>query len=279
RTLAERRLPAADFCYSPKILPGETRRSDDAPFRCAAERSSVCQFASHSQPVVVDTLRGCLSLAGAMTHRVSPVRTSIKGPMKRNAAGRRMGLAALAGGLAFVGAAEAVELVTDGSFENTQGSSLPIVKIGGKANPGVGGGWSIFSTYAYSANYTMPLTNGAGAKIGGNAYLRPYPAGLYGIANSSDTVTQAVSLTATTTLTPAKIDSGAGNYVMSAWFCTYLSSDYSTLTLTFLDSSTNVIGTPVSLGGSNFVAALPTGNNGRYGSANFWGLDVQNGTI
>ena len=80
-----------------------------------------------------------------------------------------MGLAALAGGLAFVGAAEAVELVTDGSFENTQGSSLPIVKIGGVANPGVGGGWSIFSTYAYSANYTMPLTNGAGANIGGNA--------------------------------------------------------------------------------------------------------------
>jgi len=190
-----------------------------------------------------------------------------------------MGLAALAGGLAFVGAAEAVELVTDGSFENTQGSSLPIVKIGGKANPGVGGGWSIFSTYAYSANYTMPLTNGAGANIGGNAYLRPYPAGLYGIANSSDTVTQTVSLTATTTLTPATIDSGAGNYVMSAWFCTYLSSDYSTLTLTFLDSSMNAVGTPVPLGGSNFVAALPTGNNGRYDNANFWGLDVRNGTI
>src|SRR5579859_1077320 len=140
--------------------------------------------------------------------------------MKANAASRRMGLAAL-GGLAFVGAAEAVELVTDGSFENTVASSLPIVKTGGKANPGIGGGWSIFSTYAYSANYTMPLTNGLGSAIGGHQYLRPYPTGTYGIALSSDTITQLVSLTASTTLTPAKIDSGAGSFTLSAWFCTY----------------------------------------------------------
>src|ERR1041385_1548383 len=114
---------------------------------------------------------------------------------------RRMGLAALAGGLAFVGTAEAVELLADGSFENTVPSSNPIVNTGGKANPGIGGGWSIFSTYAYSANYTMPLTNGLGANIGGQQFLRPYPSGTYGIAQSSTNVSQTVSLTASTTLT------------------------------------------------------------------------------
>src|ERR1043166_2178845 len=115
--------------------------------------------------------------------------------MRTNQTTRRMGLAALGGGLAFVGSAEAVELVSDGSFENTVDSSISIVKTGGTANPGVGGGWSIFSTYAYSANYTLPLTNGVGVDIGGKGYLRPYPSGTYGIAQSSDTVTQTVSLT------------------------------------------------------------------------------------
>ena len=205
---------------------------------------------------------------------------STKELMRINHATRRMGLAALAGGLAFVGAAEAVELIVDGSFENTINSSLPIVKTGGSANPGVGGGWSIFSTYAYSANYTMPLTNGLGVNIGGSQYLRPYPSGTYGVANSSDTVTQMVSLTATTTLTPTRIDSGAGKYTMSAWFCSYLTQgDYSDLTLTFLDSSTNVVGTPIALGGSNFVSALPTGQNVKFSDAKFWGQDVRTGTI
>jgi len=191
-----------------------------------------------------------------------------------------MGLAALAGGVAFVGAAEATELVIDGNFENTTPSSLGIVKIGGKDSPGIGGGWSIFSTYAYSANYTMPLTNGVGANIGGQQYLRPYPSGTYGVANSSDTVTQVMSLTASTTLTPAKIDSGAGSYTMSAWFCSYLTQgDYSDLTLTFLDSSTNVVGTPIALGGSDFVANLPTGQNQKYANAKFWGQDVNTGII
>jgi PA domain len=191
-----------------------------------------------------------------------------------------MGLAALAGGLAFVGSAEAVELVVDGSFENTVPSSNPIVNTGGTANPGVGQGWSVFSTYAYSANYTLPLTNGLGVAIGGLQYLRPYPAGLYGIAQSSTNVFQEVSLTASTTLTPAKIDSGLATFTMSAWFCTYLTqNDYSDLTLTFLDSSTNVVGTPIPLGGAAFVAALPSGPNAKYANARYWGQDMQTGTI
>ena len=67
-----------------------------------------------------------------------------------------MGLAVLAGGLSFVGTAEATELIIDGSFENTTAGGSPIVKVGGTANPGVGGGWSSFSTYLYSTLYTQP---------------------------------------------------------------------------------------------------------------------------
>src|SRR5437870_7893626 len=110
---------------------------------------------------------------------------------------RRMGLAVLTGGLAFVGAAEATELITDGSFENTSASSSPIVKVGGAAAPGVGGGWSTFSTYLYSTLYTLPGPANSGAQ-----YLRPYASGTGGITRSSQSVTQAMSLTATTTLTP-----------------------------------------------------------------------------
>src|SRR5436190_23902238 len=54
---------------------------------------------------------------------------------------RKMGLAVLAGGLAFVGSAEATELITDGSFENTTTApSSPIVKVGGTPAPG---GWRL----------------------------------------------------------------------------------------------------------------------------------------
>src|SRR2546425_9775696 len=131
---------------------------------------------------------------------------------------RRMGLTVLAGGLAFVGSAEATELVIDGSFENTTTpSSSPIVKVGGTPSPGVGGGWSTFSTYLYSTLYTLPGPANSGAQ-----YLRPYGSGTGGITQSSQTVTQAMSLTANTTLIPARIDSGAGRYTLSAWFSSYL---------------------------------------------------------
>src|SRR5947207_8860419 len=170
---------------------------------------------------------------------------------------RRMGLTVLAGGLAFVGSAEATELMIDGSFENTTSSSSPIVKVGGTPAPGVGGGWSTFSTYLYSTLYTLPGPAGSGQQ-----FLRPYPPSSTGVGQSSQTVTQLVSLTASTTLTPAKIDGGQGRFTMSAWFSSYLTPvDYSDLTLEFLDSATNVVGTATALGGMDFVANLPTDVN------------------
>ena len=178
-----------------------------------------------------------------------------------------MGLAVLAGGLSFVGSAEATELITDGSFENTTAGGSPIVKVGGTANPGLGGGWSSFSTYLYSTLYTLPGPAGSGLQ-----YLRPYA--------PNQVVTQLMSLTAATTLTPAKIDGGQASFTMSAWFSSYLSQgDYSDLTLEFLDGTTNVVGSPTALGGLDFVANLPTGPNTKYPDAKEWGQDTKAGTI
>lgn len=188
----------------------------------------------------------------------------------------RMGLAVLSGGLAFVGSADATELIVDGSFENTVASSLATVKVGGAANPAVGAGWSTFSTYLYSTGYTQtPPQNFGGA------FLRPYASGLYGITRSSETVQQRVSLTNGTSLTPGKIDAGQGLFRMAAWFSGYrLHQDYSDLTLEFLDENEQVIGDPVALGGLDFYAAIPTGP-GRYpdNSNRAWVQDTENGTI
>jgi len=186
-----------------------------------------------------------------------------------------MGLTVLAGGLAFVGSAEATELVLDGSFENTTSSSSPIVKVGGTPAPGVGGGWSTFSTYLYSTLYTLPGPANSGAQ-----FLRPYAPGSSGIPQSSQSVTQSMSLTASTTLTPAKIDGGLGRFTMSAWFSSYLTQgDFSDLTLEFLDEANNVVGSPVALGGSEFILNLPTGPNSKYTNAKEWGQGSETGTI
>ncbi len=195
--------------------------------------------------------------------------------MKQNHAPRRMGLSVLAGGLAFVGGADASELIVDGSFENVSASSNPIVKVGGKASPAVGEGWSTFSTYLYSTLYTLP-----GPANSGTGYLRPYPSGTYGITRSSTNSFQLVSLTSGTTLTPAKIDAGSGKYTMSAWFSSYLTQgDFSDLTLEFLTDANTVVGSPVALGGREFIANIPTGPNSKYNNAKEWAQDLRSGVI
>jgi len=186
-----------------------------------------------------------------------------------------MGLAILSGGLAFVGSARATELIADGSFENTTPSSNPVVRVGGIPDPGVGQGWSTFSTYLYSTQYTMP--GPAGAATG---FLRPYPSGTYGITQSSTEAHQTVSLTTGTTLTPAKIDAGQATFTMAAWFSSYRTQgDYSDLTLEFLGEADEVVSFPELLGGSDFVANIPTGDNSRYADAKEWMQDVRTGTI
>ena len=194
--------------------------------------------------------------------------------MRSHYSPQRMGLAILSGGLAFVGTASAAELLLDGSFENAVESSNPIIRIGGVPNPTVGQGWSTFSTYLYSTQYTMP-----GPVNSGVGYLRPYPSGVGGIAQSSDDVFQTVSLL-TGTLTPAKIDAGQASFTMSAWFSSYLTQgDHSELTLQFLDESGQEVGTSELLGGFDFVQAIPTGENSKYTNAKEWAQDLRTGTI
>ena len=201
--------------------------------------------------------------------------TSFVSFMKSKLVRKRMGLAVLSGGLAFVGGVNATELITDGSFENTSSSSLPVVKVGGKDNPDIGQGWSTFSTYLYSTQYTMP-----GPPDSGLAFLRPYPSGTYGVTQSSDHVQQLVDLTSGTTLTPSKIDAGQASFTMSAWFSSYRAQgDYSELTLQFLTAADVAVGDPLILGGSDFVANIPTESNSRYPDAKDWGQDVRTGTV
>lgn len=186
----------------------------------------------------------------------------------------RMGMAVLSGGLSFVGSASGAELIVDGSFENTVASSSGTVKVGGLQNPAVGAGWSTFSTYLYSTQYTQNPPAGFG-----QGFLRPYPSGTYGITRSSDNVQQRVNLLSGA-LTAGKIDAGQGLFRMAAWFSSYLGQqDYSDLTLEFLDGNGDVISDPILLGGTEFYAAIPQGPNGRYNDAREWAQDVEVGTI
>ena len=195
--------------------------------------------------------------------------------MRRNRSPRKMGLAVLAGGLAFVGGVEAAEVISDGSFENTTRSSNPVVKVGGKVNPGVGEGWSTFSTYLYSTMYTLPGPANCGAD-----FLRPYPSGTYGITQSSTNVYQLVDLTAGTALSAADIDGGQGKFSLSAWFSSYLTQgDYSDLRLEFLNAAGGVVGEAVPLGGQDFVANIETGPNAKFTDAKAWAQDLRAGTL
>ncbi len=160
----------------------------------------------------------------------------------------RFGLSILAGGLSFVGAANATDIVIDGSFETSTNNLSGVIGHAGNDAAGIDGGWTSFSTYTYSANYTLPGPAGCG-----QVYLRPYTD-----TGGTQIPTQVNSLTRA--ITASQIDAGNGVYVLSAWFSTYKTqNDYSDLTLQFLDASQSPIGSPVSIGGAAFVAALPNG--------------------
>ncbi len=179
----------------------------------------------------------------------------------------RLGLSILAGGLSFVGAASATDLVIDGSYETSTNNLSGIIGQGGNDSAGIDGGWTSFSTYSYSAGYTQ--TGPAGS---GQVYLRPYAAS-DGVPASRQTVSQVNSLTRA--ITTAQIDGSQGQYTISAWFSTYKTqNDYSELTLQFLDDSQAPLGSAINIGGAAFVAALPAGDPMRP-----WGKDSKTGVI
>ena len=184
--------------------------------------------------------------------------------MKNNRS--RIGLSILAGGLSFVGSANAVDLVVDGSYESSTNNVSGFIGHGGNDAAGLDGGWTRFSTYTYSANYTQ-----AGLAGSGQVYLRPYPTSYD--ADSSQTVSQTNSLTRA--ITTAQIDASQGHYSFSAGFSCYLGqNDYSDLTLQFLDASFNGVGSPINIGGLAFVTALPGGSGNRA-----WGKDTGSGPV
>ena len=76
-----------------------------------------------------------------------------------------VGLSILAGGLSFVGAANAVDLVVDGSYESSTNNLSGFIGQGGNDAAGLDGGWTSFSTYTYSAGYTQAGPAGSGKSL------------------------------------------------------------------------------------------------------------------
>jgi len=175
----------------------------------------------------------------------------------------KLGLSIIAGGLSFVGNVGAIDIVIDGSYESSTNNMPGIVGVGGNDTAGIDGGWTHFSSYAYSANYTQPGPTGSG-----QVYLRPYNSG-----GGSSTVMQTNSLTRA--ISTAQIDGSQGQYTLSAWFSTYHGqNDYSDLFLQFLDASFAPMGSQVAIGGLAFVTSLPGGGGNRA-----WGKDTKTGLV
>jgi len=166
----------------------------------------------------------------------------------------RLGMGVVAGGLMFVGEtpAQAASIVSE-SFESSP-SSL----------------FGTFSSYAYSQNYTSP-------NIPPAAGLRYYT----GDAAATTTKSATVGITdANGGIPVATIDGGLGVFSLSAYFTTYRAqNDWSSVTVQFLDGSAAALGSPVSIGGFDFVSTLPLGPGTNYPDEKDWGLDSAGGSV
>jgi hypothetical protein len=138
-----------------------------------------------------------------------------------------MGLSILTGGLAFVGAANATDLIVNGSFEE---------------DPSIG--WTgYFKTYNYSAAYFTgpPIPE---AEEPGSLY-----SWRHGLAEGNYTgpATQTVDLTLGASA--SEIDSGLGQFSFSTWLASYgqpgSNPDAPYLTLQFFDASSAQVGSTV----------------------------------
>jgi hypothetical protein len=165
----------------------------------------------------------------------------------------RMGVGVIAGGLMFVGQAQAAPLV-DESFESSP-SSL----------------FGQFSSYGYAENYTSVNT----PPDAGDRYFTGTP------GQATQTHTGNVSLIGLNGAPAAAIDAGLARYNLSAWFSTYADqTDFSELRLQFKDVSGDNAGPQVTIGGQDFINSLAFGPNGA-GADGFrdFGLDSASGTI
>ncbi len=159
------------------------------------------------------------------------------------------GAVILAGGLSFVGGADAQELIVNGSFENNNGFD----------GNNSGFGWShasgdpnVFDVYNYTQLFGGALPY-AGSKpaSGGDWYFHTV-----GIAegNFVDPVFQTVDLTAAAP--PAAIDAGSANYTFSGYLAGFIpQNDHAEVQLTFFDGPNgtgNQVGNQVVFDGDQF---------------------------
>src|SRR5437899_7571501 len=152
-----------------------------------------------------------------------------------------IGLSILAGGLSFVGTANATDLIVNGSFEN--------------ANAGE---WKYFQTYNYSAAYftgpPVPAAENPGslyswrhasALNAWDSFVTPTNETDHLQYNLQFADSQTVNLT--NALTGAAVDAGLGRYSFSSWLASYgqpnSNPEQPFLVLRFFDSSgTNQVG-------------------------------------
>ncbi len=127
----------------------------------------------------------------------------------------RLGLSILAGGLSFVGAANAMDLIVNGSFENANG-----------------GEWKYFNTYNYSQPYftgpPIPSSEGPGniwswqhASAFGAWDLFTTPTNEVDHLKYNLQFADAQTVNLTNAITGAAIDSGFGRYTFSSWLASY----------------------------------------------------------
>jgi hypothetical protein len=131
----------------------------------------------------------------------------------------RLGLSILAGGLSFVGAANATDLLTNGSFETSYDSP--------------DGGWQFFtqynsSTQAYYDGPAIPASENPGTYYSACQSMADTDWGHFTTPNSWDymfsfafeyAASQRVDLT--TAVSPADIQAGLGQYTFSAWLASF----------------------------------------------------------
>jgi Immunoglobulin domain len=133
----------------------------------------------------------------------------------------RMGMSILAGGLAFVGTANATDLIVNGSFEDP---------------PGVG--WvGSFGTYNYSAAYFSGPPIPDSENPGSNYSWRQ------GTADGNFSVPCIQTVDLTVEVPPQEIDAGMGQYTFSAWLASYTANpEQPYLTVQFLDQASAPVG-------------------------------------
>jgi len=168
---------------------------------------------------------------------------------KRSVASTSTAAAILAGGILFSGPAAAAVVFSEDFEGGTNQFGMP--------------------TYGYSSNWTAPntLTPSGGVSYGHGGAGTPDQVSTNSFGPLSASI---INLS----LDAGQIDAGLGTYNFYAQFSTYLDqNDYAEIAVTFKDAGNADLGSPVVLGGFDFVAALPS-NGGRG-----WGGQTLTGSI